>query len=473
MLDSAEFFNAATQPGLPRDLISDDARVAPAKPLWALAEAADAARELARGGAAVTMGEVFDFGAGTPRRLDLPPNMAGGDPALMPRSGVHWRYRRWSCSRAQDESWDAFAARAAGVAADYIAQLGGAGAPVPPEDLRVDLAWTLPDEQALFDRPYHVRERCEAAMHGRGGYQAQYAEQGRVARASPTGSAARGSFFGSAALSLEEVPTDARYVFLTHSTSAITRLAGLPDLESVACSAPVPEALAHIGRLPRLRHLDVSNLSVALDALAGLGSLQWLSISQSAHARSGPWLLAPLEDLDSLRYLYMRACLRDLDALPALPRVTTLQLEHLVPRLASLAPIARLTALQHLAVHARRIDDASLAELATLRHVQHFELWSDAMPLEQYTLLARAWPDAEGTLRTPWQRTSPPGVRGRPCVTCHGELVQTLARPRKTFCPHCDPQAADRATRAWDASMRAAPVQRRVGRAQDRSGENT
>lgn len=458
MLSSEAFFTPATQPGLPRDLISDDERGIASKPLWTLSEAADVARELARGGAAVTLGEVLDVRTGTPHRLDLPAGL-GGDPALMPRTGLHWRYRRWSCARAEDETWERFASRAADTAAMRIAGLADASAGIASHDLRVDLAWALPDELALFDRPWQVRDRCEAAMRGQGFHEAQYADHGRVARASPTGSAARGSFFGTAAASLEDIPGDARYVRLGHATTGLAHLADLQQLEAVSCSNPVAVALTHIARLPRLRHVDIARLGIPLDAFAGLHGLEWLSFDQNPYARSGPHLLAPLAGLQALRYLYARATLRDLEALPALPALATLQITHLAPRLASLAPIARLAALRTLTVHARRIDDASLAPLAALRHVRHFELWSDPLPLEQYALLARAWPEAEGTLRARWQPTSPPtlrgivGTRGRACAACGDEMVQTLWRPRKAFCLRCEPKLAARAADAWEAAM--------------------
>lgn len=117
MFSVSDLLIPANESSLQRDLLSEDARGVGQKPLWAPAEAVDVAWELARGGAAVTQGEIVDVSSGAPGRLAMEPWMEAGEADGI---DLQHRWRRWSVARNRDEAWDAFAGRAAAAVAAMV-----------------------------------------------------------------------------------------------------------------------------------------------------------------------------------------------------------------------------------------------------------------------------------------------------------------------------------------------------------------
>lgn len=424
-----------------RALLTDDPRGFGRKPLWPPADAADAAWELARGGAAVTQGEVLDVSSGAPERLAREPWMETGEewPELHPA------WRRWSCARRTGEEWQAFADRSAAQAAAMVRRLAGRGG---RGGMAVDLAWVTPDELALWDLPRDVRLARER-LAAEGGAAGELWEVGtsRVTNAQPEPGTYHSAF---PAPSVASVPADARFAHLARGTEGLTELRARTSLRTVRLHGAQDKHLAALPPGDAIRDLHVTGTVTSLAPVAGLTALRILSFSSERRLKDeAP--LAPLAGLDALRYLELRPSgMRDLSSLPPLAELTSLHFRSAADRIESLAPLGALTGLRWLTVMGPAVRDPSLRELRTLTRLRYLGLWTGAFPLAEYARLAVTLPRAEGTLRGPLQRPEPEGFAVPRCEACSGEMVHTLGRPRRTFCAACEPARAAAYQAEWE-----------------------
>lgn len=443
----ADLLTPVAESPLPRDLVFDDQTGLADKPLWTPGEAADVVWELARGGAAITEGEVLRIRDGAPERIPLEAWMDPGDvPDPLPH---HWRpwsqgWRRWFVDRAADEAWGAFCERSAGEAVRALRRLAGES-----RELRVDLGWVTPDELALFDLPLRIRLREERLL-AEGGGPDRLSDSGpyRVLKA---GRPAAGSYHGIAApAAADDIPRDARYVRIARGTKDLARLRSRDRLETLWFGNPQEKQLQAIVELPALRHLHLSGSMLTsfepVGRATGLESLTLVSDRRNRH----PTPFAMLEALPALRYLSGRMSgLASLASLPAHPGLTTLRLE--TDRAESLAPVGALVGLRHLTVSDVQVADPSLRALAALRELRHLGLWwVGGVPLAEYARLAAALPRAEGTLRSPFQRPFPRMYQVPRCPACKGEMAHMLGRTRRTLCLACEPEAAMARQAEWE-----------------------
>lgn len=437
---------------LPRDLVSDNGWGLGSKPLWPLSEVADVAWALARGGAAITEGEVLRVNGGVPERL---PMEAWIDPGRVPdEPSILWRpwsarWRRWFCERARDEPWEDFCERSAAEVVAAVRRLSGSA-----RDLVVDLGWVTPDELTLFDLPGPVRARRERLLAA-GGPPDDLWDGGDV-RVLKAGRPAPGSYYlGIPADSVASIPAGARFARVGRGTRKLTALQARDPVPVVA--APQDKHLATVLASPGLRELHVRSGSfTSLAPLTSAPELELL-VLESGRRLKDPEPLAPLAALSRLRYFQFHpVALADLASLPPVSSLTGFHFRG--GRLESLAPLGGLMGLRRLMVNAGAVRDPSLRALHALRELRHLDLWTGAFPLAEYARLAAALPDAQGTLHSPFQRPEPIGFRVPRCPPCGGETAQTLGRPRKRFCPACEPARAMAYQAEWEALRSAGPA---------------
>jgi hypothetical protein len=418
------------------------------KPLWSPADAIEAAWELARGGAAVTRGEILDLSSGVPERVPLEPWMTEQTRVILWPSTPG---RNWSTSRADGEPRADFAHRAAARAADEVRRLTGMAA---RPGMMVDLAWVTEDEIALFRLPRASREHRARVLEKGGPARIPWSpDTWRVTEAAPLA----GSFYGRAATTVRDIPADAELARVGRATRHLKELRQRQRLSTVVITGAKDAHLASLPASEGIRDLSVEGKPTTLAPLAALTGLESLDL-RTERALKDDAPLAPLAGLHALRSLHLRpAAMRDLASLPPLAGLTTFVFRSFADRIESLAPLGALTGLRYLMVSGPRVRDPSLAPLASLRRLRWMGLWTGAFPLAEYARLAASLPDAGGTLRGPLQRPEPAGYAVPRCPACRGEMVQTLGAPRKTFCPACEPERAIACHAEWEALRSAGP----------------
>lgn len=446
---------------VPRDLRSQLwPREQPEKPLWRWDEAFHAIAALEDAGAAVVQGEILAVGGdGAVSRVPWEPSLPPGPD---PRFPCTWRDWRWT--RAADEPWREFVARAAAYARTRLRGLAG-GAHTPPADaLRVDLAWVTEDELALWDQPGWVRKWRRRLVEQGGGNLSTW--RSPSVRMHGVGEPAPGSYYGTLAQDVDEVPPGARYAMLMLQETGAARLADRGALEVLWAAGCTDRALADIGRLGRLRELcvmdelhlgDLREPSV-LDPLARLRGLELALLAVESPVTD----VRPLATLPRLRYLRLEATgLRDLEGMRALTQLNSL---HLIPaeEVDSLAPLASLVHLRHLSVLMDAVRHGGLAPLESMRWLRSLHLHSDEFPLGEIARLAVALPHVEGPHRAPFLPADHP-IRPEPCPRCGREdTFVTVGKPLRRICPACGARKLRRHVVRWEVLLSAAAAERRA-----------
>ncbi|HEU4880621.1 MAG TPA: hypothetical protein VFT45_00210 [Longimicrobium sp.] len=417
------------------------------KPLWTVDEALGVIDALEEAGAVVCEGEiVLVSDDGGVSQLPWEPWLR--DPEMQVRPLT----RRWHCDAREDEAWDASVARGAAYARTWLRELAGEARGTPQAGVRVDLSWATRDELALFDVPgWERRERRRLIDQGGGAWEWMYTSSWRMRRLEPM---APGSYFGAICGDVAEIPADARLAHLVPDEN-LARLAELTSLEVLHTGGSTTAMLPLVGRLPRLRELFVSDIGmVSLEPLAGLSTLEFAYFLASPRLKD----LRPLCGMPALRYLFLDAGgLSDLSAVAGLTQLVSLHL--LVGKsVDSLEPLGGLHNLRHLSVFFEEVRDGSLAPLGRLRGLRSLALSGERVPLEEFTRLAVALPDTEGTLRSPFLPPHPD--ESRTCSRCGRRNGYVTVGRRRVLCPRCDARAIRRHVIRWEILLSAAAAAR-------------
>ena len=419
----------------PRALVGDAPARAEPKPVWAPETVGAAIAALEAGGAAIVCGTLLARcadGAGTAPLGDA------FDPV-------------WRCTRPPQEPWAEYVRRSAAAARDAIEGRLGAAEREGIEYPFVDLAWTTADEPRLFDVPAYLREGIERVPETGGffaGAPAQF-EHLRVVWTAP----APGSFYAPAAPRVREIPAEARFARVDGRAKDIAALAERSDLEVLEVHYAGEAALAAAAALPRLRHLELSDLrSPTLDALRGHGTLATLRCAPAGRLRDAP----AVAELPALRALFLDVDgVRDLASLAGAAQLEALCFTGSLITLPSLAPLASLARLRHLWVGHVRVKDGSLRPLHGLAALETIEL-PERFTVEELAALSAALPRTAGLPDQPFVERSV--IRRIGCPRCRGhEVVETVGKPVRLLCRACDDAKLRKHALRWEMALAAAP----------------
>ena len=214
--------------------------------------------------------------------------------------------------------------------------------------------------------------------------------------------------------------------------STLAELRQRPDVSRVRIIG-LKQHLAVLTSLPALRHLDLIDPRT-LDGLAQLHQLESLMLYALTHVTSFD-AVGRLSHLKSLMistppgYDASRKCYEvdTLEPLAKLTRLESLTMRGILPRVARLDPIRRITSLRHL----------------DISHVYVFGV-------PDFARLALALPHAKGHCLEPVFDAQWAGV----CSRCGGRRVALTAPPprtARTACPVCNRARIDRHVAAWNA----------------------
>lgn len=173
----------------------------------------------------------------------------------------------------------------------------------------------------------------------------------------------------------------------------------------------------------------------SLDRIAGLASLEALSIGSSTKVQS----IEPLASLPSLRVLELENFKRvsDFSVLARMQQLRSLAIVGSMwsrQAVDSLEPFAAMTGLESLAVDTFRVT--SLRPLASLRNLKELGL-GGRMPYQEYAWLAAKLPGTQCQWFAPYLDLSGKGYG--PCKQCKGaSMVMVTGRGKPTLCTRCD-----------------------------------
>ena len=254
------------------------------------------------------------------------------------------------------------------------------------------------------------------------------------------------------------LPADAVFVATRGTAANLDRLATAACIEAVWAS-PVTSALLRIlSRVPRLRAVYLYNAGkVDFTPLGELTSVEHLLIAWAKQLSDLSWL----DRLPNLRTLYLEDMKRlDLDTLPALPKLQALQIGGTMwstLEVPSLEPLARLPALQYLALSNMKPFDGSLAPLHTLSGLRELSL-PNFFAVEECARLAAALPGTSGRVLTPFYmepNTNANGAYAFPCKKCGGPRLMLTGRPASILCPTCDAARITKRVVRWETARAA------------------
>lgn len=434
---------------VPRELRSDLwPQYRAEKPLWPLDEAHDAIGALEDAGAAVVQGEILAVDAdGQVTALPwepLPP--PSEDEEYQPST------RRWRWEREADEPWREYVTRSAAHARRRVRALAGDARSAPAGAIHVDLAWATGDELALYDQPGWVRAWRRRVVEQGGGGQAWW--RCPSVRMHRVGETAPGSYFGTIAEDLRQIPADARYAMLTLDGREPARIEALEQLETLWVSGCTDRTLSHVGRLARLREMcfmDDPALS-SLGPMAGLRELEFALLGGDERMTD----VAPLREMPRLRFLRLHA--PGLSGLSGIGQLTQLNSLHLIPapEVHSLAPLRGLTGLRHLGLFMAAVREGGLAPLERMPWLRSLNLDTDAFSLKEMARLAAALPHTDGPHRAPFLPPDHP-IRPEPCPRCgRDDTFVTVGKPQRRMCPDCGARKLRRHVIRWEILLSAA-----------------
>jgi hypothetical protein len=417
------------------------------KPLWAWEDAFGAIDAMDAAGAAVVQGEILVLPEGG-AAMQLPWEPWLPDPYMQ----VTPRTRRWWCPRKEDESWEAFVARAAAYAREWALALA---ARVTSEGaVHVDLAWATHDELALFDVPGGIQQaRRRQVEQGGGPWAWMY---GFSMRPRSIGEPAPGSYFGDISSDLAEIPDDARYASFSSSGTNLDRLADLTSLEVLEGGESSPVVRALLPRLPRLRELSTTDVDMSsVEWLGALPKLEFAYVCAGSRLRDP----RPLSELPSLRYLFLDADgLRSLSGFAGCTQLTSLHVH--AGSVDSLAPLGGLDNLRYLSVWTGRVADGSLAPLARLHGLRGLTITPGSFSVAELAGLAAALPVTAGPHLSPF--IDPDAWLGKgECRRCgRKDVLVTAGKPRRVLCPACNSNAIQKHVIRWEILRSAAAAAR-------------
>lgn len=432
----------------PRALLTEAPRT-DTRPVFRLEGAGEVLDALQAGGAAIVRGQLVSAPSGAavpvPDPEDEPEPGGAKKSASLLGSGPG----TWDCAREDGERWDAFVARAAGVARNAVARLGeGAVARAGGAEVFVDLAIVTEDETRMFQLPAYLREAL-ARVAGTGRFYDWWphpAEGRRVryARAVP------GSLYGLIAEKAADVPLDARYLSIEGKARDLRRLPEMPQLETLEVWRANDAAMRIVGQLAGLRTLVVHESRIAtLDALEPLPELEVFMFPGASSLRDP----SALERIPTLRAVWMDVSgLRSLDWAARLTHIHGLFVTGGLTTLPTLAPLAALTGLRHLTVGHVRIRDKSLRPLHALTALETLEV-PDRFALDEMAALAAALPRVQGIPRQAFTWSEGPGIAGW-CRKCGAtDVLFTVGSPVRALCRACDDAKIRQYAMKWELAL--------------------
>lgn len=439
-----------------RGIFGEHATDLSSRRLWPLAQVADAVRAFVAASAAVNEAEMFEQ---TPSGLapTSPPGMLL-DSALPSLGGPS---ARWWCRRQDGEPWGEYVERCAKTIlapVDAMRQevmLGREG------EYLVDFSFVTEDETMLFEFPGYIARRLAAELQSAepsipGIVQSGRGNDGtrvRIARVR------EGSYYGGPAKDVAAIPRDARIGRLHGSAKGLKQLSERDSLEYLDVWRPGSKILDAIGRLPRLRVLQLHEVNApSLAPLAALQELQALTCSGRRILRD----VTALSSLPRLRVLHVS--LPGLDQLDQIGDLVQLRALGIgadnSSSIASLAPLARLRELRHFSMGGLGVVDGSLRPLAELSKLRTLRLQTSRFTIEEFAELAAGIPEAEGPHRSPWTHSALKAqlIQCRKCKASSG--YSTLGKPSRSFCFKCDASKIEKHVARWEILVSAARARR-------------
>jgi hypothetical protein len=155
--------------------------------------------------------------------------------------------------------------------------------------------------------------------------------------------------------------------------------------------------LAHLGKLKKLRKLDLEHTGITaagLKHLEGLKELRWLKLDRNDLSGSGTEALAALTALDYLHLYGTKVGDEALNAIGKLPRLRTLNLEDCPVTDAGLAHLKGLAELETLELQNTRVSDDGLANLEGLKKLKAVNLRKTRVTAKGVEKLQKALPSA-------------------------------------------------------------------------------
>lgn len=233
---------------------------------------------------------------------------------------------------------------------------------------------------------------------------------------------------------VRDVPLDADSVRLTTGAKNLADLARLPKLRRLWAFNLNPAKLETIAGLASLEELHIDGLRAAdLGGLANLRRLRILHLERNGQATSLSFVerMPPLRALGIFGFIGVQdlAPLRSQPGLEALAVAGSMWTRMTV---ATLAPLASLTALRHLDLTNLRVRDESLAPLAGLARLETLRI-AAFYPPGEFARLARALPKTDCLWFQPHQP-----LQGVACKRCGGAVVVLTGRGAATKCTVCD-----------------------------------
>lgn len=257
---------------------------------------------------------------------------------------------------------------------------------------------------------------------------------------------------------MREVPDDAEYVAIRGDVKAPERLAELEHLVSLSIWRPTLGVLRRVGEMRALRALYVVHFRQLADVPIGAPpKLEHLLLDWAPRIAD----LSFLGELPALRTVWLDSMKRtDFDSLPELPNLRGLLLSGgmwnwvMVP---SLAPLARVPALEYLSLTGVRATDGSLKPIGGLRALRQLEL-PNIYAIEEYAHLAARLDGVRSNALGPMYGSDPdaptPASSVWACPLCTTPRRMMTGKPALVLCPSCDADRVRKRVVQWELARR-------------------